>query len=80
MLKKHNAKISEIENKIPSIIGLASNSALTAVENKIADENYENLVKKKTTKNNKTKQIMIQELVKFKRNSLIIMMINLLLL
>ena len=72
MLKKHDAKISDIENKIPSIIDLASNSALTAVENKIPD--VRNLVK------NKTKQIMIQELVKLKRKSLIIIMINLLLL
>ena len=30
-----NAKITEIENKIPSITGLATNSGLTAVENKI---------------------------------------------
>ena len=30
-----NPKITEIENKIPSISGLATNSALTAVENKI---------------------------------------------
>ena len=32
-----NAKITEIENKISSITGLATNSALTAVENKIPD-------------------------------------------
>ena len=30
-----NFKISEVENKIPSITGLATNSALTAVENEI---------------------------------------------
>ena len=30
-----NAKITETESKIPSITGLATNSALTAVENKI---------------------------------------------
>ena len=30
-----NAKITEVEGKIPSITGLATNSALTAVENKI---------------------------------------------
>ena len=38
LLKKtvYNSKISEIENKIPSITGLATTSfALTAVENKI---------------------------------------------
>ena len=32
-----NAKITEIEGKIPSISGLVTNSALTAVENKIPD-------------------------------------------
>ena len=30
-----NVKITEIENKIPSITGLDTNSALTAVESKI---------------------------------------------
>ena len=39
-----NTKITEIENKIPSITGLATNSALTAVENKIP--NVSNLVTK----------------------------------
>ena len=38
-----NAKITEIENKIPSISGLATNSALAVVENKIP--NVSNLVK-----------------------------------
>ena len=38
------AKITEIENKIASITGLATNSALTAVENKIP--NVRNLVTK----------------------------------
>ena len=32
-----NCKITEVENKIPSISGLAPNSALTVVENKIPD-------------------------------------------
>ena len=32
-----NAKITEVKGKIPSITGLATNSALTAVENKIPD-------------------------------------------
>ena len=32
-----NAKITEVEGKIPSISGLATNSALTAVQNKIPD-------------------------------------------
>ena len=40
----YNAKIPEIEGKIPSISGLATNAALTAVENKITD--VSNLVKK----------------------------------
>ena len=39
-----NAKITEIESKTPSITGLAANSALTAVENKIP--NVSILVKK----------------------------------
>ena len=39
-----NAKITEVEGKVPSITGLASNSALTAVENKIPD--VSSLVKK----------------------------------
>ena len=34
-LKKFNAKVTEIEGKIPSINGLATSSALTAVEDKI---------------------------------------------
>ena len=37
-------KITEIEGKIPSISGLATNSALTAIENKIP--NVSGLVKK----------------------------------
>ena len=32
-----NVKTTEIEGKIPSITGLATNSALTAVQNKISD-------------------------------------------
>ena len=39
-----NAKVTEIEGKIPSISGLATNTALTAVENKIPD--VSSLVKK----------------------------------
>ena len=42
--KNFNAKVTEIEGKIPSITGLATNSALTAVENKIP--NVSNLVTK----------------------------------
>ena len=41
----YNAKINEIEGKIPSISGLATTTALTAVENKIPD--VSNFVKKK---------------------------------
>ena len=46
MVKKtdFNAKVTEIENKIPNVSGLATNSALTAVENKISD--VSSLVKK----------------------------------
>ena len=40
----YNAKISEIEGKIPSISNLATTSALTTVENKIPS--VSNLVKK----------------------------------
>ena len=44
LLKKHyNAKITDIESKIPSIPGLATIAALTTVENKIPDVG--NLVK-----------------------------------
>ena len=46
LIKKsdYNAKNSEIEGKIPSISGLVTTSALTAVENKIPS--VSNLVKK----------------------------------
>ena len=39
-----NAKITEVEGKIPSISGLGTSSALTVVENKIPD--VSTLVKK----------------------------------
>ena len=39
-----NAKVTEVEGKIPNITGLATSSSLTAVENKITDVN--SLVKK----------------------------------
>ena len=64
----YNAKITEIENKIPSISGLATNAALTTVENKIP--NNSSLVKNQTA---------TQKLVKLKRNLLIMIMINILL-
>ena len=40
----YNTKITEIECKTPTISGLATNAALTAVENKIP--NISSLVKK----------------------------------
>ena len=40
----HNAKITEIDGKMPNISGLATTTALTAVENKIPD--VSNLLKK----------------------------------
>ena len=41
--KDYHAKITEIQGKIPSISGLATNSALTAIKNKMPD--VSNLVK-----------------------------------
>ena len=63
-----NAEITEIEGKIPSITGLATNSALIAVENKIPD--VSSLVKR---------HIIIQKLVKLKRMLVIKIMTNALL-
>ena len=40
----YNAKVSEIESKIPSITGFATSAALTSVENKIPDISH--LIKK----------------------------------
>ena len=65
----YNAKMTELENKIPNINGLATNYALNAIENKTPDVIC--LVKK---------HIMIQKLVKLKINLLIIIMIDILLL
>ena len=42
--KRYDAKIKHIENKIPSIVNLASTTGLIAVENKIPD--ISTLVKK----------------------------------
>ena len=42
--RDYNAKITEIQGKIPSISGLPTNDALTAFENKITD--ISSLVKK----------------------------------
>ena len=49
-----SSKVSEVEGKIPSITGLATNSELTPVENKIP--NVSNLVKK-TDYNTKISEI-----------------------
>ena len=70
LLKKTNCnnKIIEIENKIPNISGLARNTALTAVENKIRD--VINWVKKQT---------ITQTILKLEINLLIIIMTNILL-
>ena len=65
------AKLTELENKIPDVSSLATKTALTAVENKI--HSVSSLVKKK-------KQIITQKLLKLKRNLLIIIMANILLL
>ena len=56
MVKKtdFNAKVTKIEGKIPSISGLVTNSALTAVENKTPD--FRSLVKK-TDYNTKSSEI-----------------------
>ena len=86
----YNAKITEIEGKIPSTSGLAKNAALTAVENKIPNINslvretdYDTKItgtEKKLTDHNHDKYIATQKLLKLKRNLLIIIMINILLL
>ena len=64
------AKLTELENKIPDVRSLATKLALSAVENKIPDVSC--LVKKKKNMKNK--------LVNLKRNSLIIITTNMLLL
>ena len=65
----YNAKISELEKKQPSISGLATTSALTAVENEIPS--VSNLVKK-TDYDTKISEL--------EKNLLIISMTNILLL
>ena len=71
LLKKTNydAKIREIEGKIPDVSNLVTKTSLTTVENKISD--VSNLVKK---------QIMTLKLQKLKISLIIIFMINILLL
>ena len=71
----YNAKIGEIEGKIPSITSLATASGLTTVENKIP--NVSNLVKKtdyvteiseiekKVTNHNRDKYITTTKFNKF---------------
>ena len=66
----YNAKIKNIEDKIPDITNLATKTALNAVENKVPNVIF-NLVKKKLT--------ITQTLMKLKRKFLIIFMINILL-
>ena len=61
-----NPKVTEIEGTIPSITGLATNSELTTVKNKIPN----GLLKK---------LIITQKLVKLKRKLLIMAMTNTLL-
>ena len=68
----YNAKIIEIERKILSTGGLATNAALTAVENKIP---YISSLVKKTDYD-----IKISEIEKKSQNHIIIIMINILLL
>ena len=58
------AKITDIEGKIPSIIGLAITAVLTAVENKILS--VSDLVKK---------QIMMQKQKTLRKNILILLII-----
>ena len=66
---KKKKKLTELENKIPAVSNLATKTALTTVENKIPSVG--NLVKKQT---------ITQKLVSSKRNLLIIIMTNILLL
>ena len=65
-----NAKVNEVKGEIPSITILATTTVLTVAENEIP--NIIDLVKKKLT--------ITQKLVKLKRKSLIMIIINILLL
>ena len=64
----HDTKIREIEGKIPNVTNLATKTALTTVQKKIPSVS---IVFKK-------KPIIIQKLLRLKRNLLIIIMINIL--
>ena len=61
-------KLTELENNIPDVSSLATKIVFSAVENKTPSDS--SLVKKKQT--------MAQKLVSLKRNSLIIIMTNIL--
>ena len=67
MVKKtnFNTKVTEIEGKIPSISGLATNSTLTVVENKIPD--VSSLVKN-TDLDTELKKKLVIELLQTKEN------------
>ena len=64
----HDTKIREIEGKIPNVTNLATKTTLTTVQKKIPSVS---IVFKK-------KPIIIQKLLRLKRNLLIIIMINIL--
>ena len=68
-LEKEIPDVNDLENKILYVCSLATKTALSAVENKIPS--VSSLVKKQT---------MTQKLVSLKRNLLIIIMTNILLL
>ena len=71
LLKKtdYNFKITEIEDKIPGISGLVTNSALTAVENNMPD--ISSLVKK-TDYNQKFMKLKIKSLIMIITNILLL--------
>ena len=72
-----NAKITQIEGKIPSITGLATNSALTAVEDEIPDvsslvknTDFDAKFKKISDRviSNKTKHLLVENELKKQQN------------
>ena len=65
-------QLSELGNKIANVSFLATKTALTAVENKITDVSS-------LDKKNKKKKTLAKILLKLKRNLLIIIMANILL-
>ena len=66
----YDAKIKDIDDKIPSITNLATTTALISFENKIP--NVSNLFKKKK------KKIMMQKYHKLSKNILLLLIMNLL--